>query len=648
MKKFFAVAALFISSQIFAQLIPQQREPDSSTLLDPVVLTATKLPQKQSNTGKVVSVIGKEQIEKNSSRTVAQLLNEQAGITISGALNNLGTNQTIYMRGASSGRTLVLLDGIPVNDPTMINNEFDLNLLSLNNIERIEVCRGAQSTLYGSDAVAGVINIITMKNDVAKPFNIKTTLSGGKYDTYRGNTQLYGKADKLTYAVRYGKLMSRGFSSAYDSTGKKGFDNDGVNSDVASASLQLQATDHLSFRTFAQYSHYRSELDAGAFSDERDYTAKNKSLITGGGFQYGKKNVTFRGNYQYSYINRNYFNDRTDIPGFIVAATDDYFGQNQFVELYSSIGLGRGFTLLSGADYRFSSIRSQYSAQTSFGGFTNTLRDTAHHQSSLYASLFYKALHEKLNAELGGRLNEHSRYGRNYTFTFNPSYSINKQFRLFASIATGFKAPTLFQLYSNSGNKDLKPEQSKTYEAGIHHTISKIQNRVVYFHREIENGLDFNYLTFHYFNFLHQTVNGLELETAAQPVTGLTISGNYTFLDSKEKTQSRINFKDTTYSYLLKRPKHHVNLSVGYQIQKGPFISVAAKYASSRYDVGGYAANDVLLKSYWLLNAYAEYKIESHLKVFADAQNLTNKKFFDVRGYNSIPFIFNGGVTITL
>src|SRR5215213_8813266 len=116
MKKNFAVAALFISSQLAAQT-------DSSKTLDPVVLTANKLPQKQSSTGKVISVISKEQIEKSAGRTIAQLLNEQAGITINGALNNLGTNQTIYMRGAASGRTLVLLDGIPVNDPTMINNE---------------------------------------------------------------------------------------------------------------------------------------------------------------------------------------------------------------------------------------------------------------------------------------------------------------------------------------------------------------------------------------------------------------------------------------------------------------------------------------------------------------------------------------------
>ena len=264
MRKFFVVTALFISSQLTAQT-------DSSRTLNPVVITANKIPQKQSSTGKVVSVITKEQIEKSSGRTVAQLLNEQAGLTINGALNVQGSNQTVYMRGASSGRTLILLDGIPVNDPTLINNEFDLNLISLNNVERIEVCRGAQSTLYGSDAVAGVVNIITLKNDVTKPFNTKATISGGNYGTFRGNVQVYGKAGKLDYTTRYGKLTSKGFSAAYDSTGSKGFDNDKYNSDVASAALQYAATENLSFRSFAQYSRYNKDLDAGVFADEKDF-----------------------------------------------------------------------------------------------------------------------------------------------------------------------------------------------------------------------------------------------------------------------------------------------------------------------------------------------------------------------------------------
>ncbi|HEX8315016.1 MAG TPA: TonB-dependent receptor, partial [Flavisolibacter sp.] len=375
----------------------------------------------------------------------------------------------------------------------------------------------------------------------------------------------------------------------------------------------------------------------------------NKSIIAGGGFQYRKENVTLRGNYQYSDISRNYRNDSLDIAGFTRFSTDDYYGKNQFVELYSSIGIAKGFTLLQGADYRYNSMRSKFYSLSSFGPFTSQFKDTAHSQSSAYASLFYNSPNEKLNVEIGGRLNVHSRYGNNMTYTFNPSYSFTQHFRVFGSVATGFKAPTLFQLFSPSnGRSDLKPEESKTIEGGVQQLHKKIQSRAVYFHRTIENGLDFNYISFRYFNFIKQTVKGLEVETTWLPLDGLTINANYTHLNPDETTQSRVNFKDTTYNYLLRRPEHSINLSVGYQVKSGPFISLSGKYVSDRHDVGGYQRADVLLDKYFLLNAYAEYQLKPSLKVFADAQNITNKKFFDVRGYNSIPLLFNAGITFSI
>ena len=251
-KKILVVAAVIISSQLQAQK-------DSSKIMDEVVLTATKTLQKQSATGKVITVINKEQIEKSTGKTVSQLLNEQAGITINGAFNNAGSNQSVYMRGASGGRTLILLDGIPVNDPSLINNEFDLNLLSLNDVERIEVCRGAQSTLYGSDAVAGVINIITVKQDISRRFNVKAMLSGGSYGTFRGNLQLYGKVNRFVYTLRYAKLSSKGFSTAYDSTGTKDFDKDKYNGDVMNAMVKYQLTTAFAVKAFVQNSRYKSK-----------------------------------------------------------------------------------------------------------------------------------------------------------------------------------------------------------------------------------------------------------------------------------------------------------------------------------------------------------------------------------------------------
>ena len=645
-KKILFVAACITGSALFAQLVPPLRE-DSSKTLNPVIITANKIPQKQSTTGKVITVITKEQIERSSGRTVAQLLNEQAGITINGALNNLGANQTVYLRGASVGRTLILMDGIPVYDPSFINNDFDLNLLSLNNIESIEICRGAQSTLYGSDAVAGVINIITIKKDITKPFNVTATAGAGSYGTFRGNVQLYGKEDKLTYAVRYAKLSSKGFSSAYDSTGTKGFDNDNYNGDVASASMQYQVSNNISLRTFIQYSYYKTALDAGAFTDEKDYYVKNKSVITGFNAHYQKNNVSLTANYQYSNDKRNYFNDSLDRPGFVIFSTDDYVGQTQFAEVFTNIGLSKNFTFLQGADYRYSNFHSNYFSISSYGPYTSVFKDTSVSQSSLYSSLLYHDAKEKLNIELGGRLNVHSRYGSNSTYTFNPSYNIDDHYRIFGSIATGFKAPTLYQLYSSYGNLNLNPEKSKTYEIGFQQQHEKITNRIVYFNREIKNGIDFNNITFQYFNFAKQTVNGIEFESRIEPIKNFTLTANYTYLKPTESSESRITFKDSVYSYLLRRPAHNFNITAAYNFKNGFYLSASGKYVGKRYDVVGYQMPDVQLAGYFLLSAYAGYKFKKYIKLFADAQNITNKKFFDVAGYNSIPFLLNGGITFT-
>ena len=638
-KEFFIAAAVFFSSYAQAQ------QDTTAKTLDEVIITANKFAQKQSATGKVVTVIAKEQMEKSSGRSLTQILNEQAGITISGSLNNIGTNQTLFMRGASSGRTLILVDGIPVNDPTSISNDFDLNLFSLNNVERVEIARGAQSTLYGSDAIGGVVNIITIKKDVTKPFNVKTTLAGGNYGTFRGNIQVYGKADKLTYTTRYAKLNSKGFSAAYDSTGTKNFDRDGYNGDIANSSLQYQLSNDFSLRTFIQHSSYKNDLDASIFTDEKDFTAKNRSLITGAGFNYTKNNISVTGNYQYTENKRNFYNDSIDVPSFSKFSTNDYFGKTQFAELYSSIRLGNNFTLLHGADYRFAKMDSRFFSISSFGPFTSLFKDTSLSQASLYSSLFYHTLSDKLNIELGGRLNVHSRYGNNQTYTFNPSYSFTDHFRIFGSIATGFKAPTLFQLYSSSGKRDLKPERSKTYEIGLQQKHNKIGTRLVYFHREIKDGIDFDFIKFKYFNFNRQNVNGIEVETNVRPVNNFTITANYTYLDPKEISQSRITFKDTTYRQLLRRPKHNLNLTTGYQFDNGLYVSASGKYIGDRFDVGAFKKPDVLLESYFLLGAYAEYKFKNYIKLFVDAQNITSKKFFDVRGYNSIPFLINAGVT---
>ncbi len=637
---------LLSTSMLVSILAFSQQDTLHGNELDPVIVTANKTEQKQSTTGKVISIISKEQIEKSAGKTVAELLNEQAGITINGALNNAGSVQTLYMRGAASGRALILVDGIPVNDPSMINNEFDLNLFSINDVERIEICKGAQSTLYGSDAIAGVINIITIKNNISTPFNFKSTITGGSLGTFKGNLQLYGKEDKFSYTARYSKLVSNGFSAAYDSTGKNNFDKDGYNGDAASASLQYQATKKLLFKAFSQYSEYKAGVDVGPFIDATNYDIHNKSLNTGTGFQYKNDILSFVGNYQYSKMQRNY-NDNASIPNANFFELNNYNSIAQFAELYTNIKLHQYFSVLIGTDYRYSSMNNQYNSASIWGPYNSVFNDTSMHQNSFYASLFFS--YKNLHVETGLRYNHHSRYGTNYTYTFNPSFKINDAFRIFGSIASGFKAPSIYQLFdSYSGNNNLQAETSVNYEIGVQHQLKNFNQRLVLFYRDINNGIDYNYISYQYFNFTSQKVNGLEYEITTHPTKKINITANYSLLLSKESTESRISFNDTTYNYSLRQPKNTINITAAYQVSKAFYASISGKYVSKRYDVGGYSQADVSLNDYFLLSAYAEYQACKNAKFFIDAQNITNKKFFDVRGYNSIPFLLNAGITIHL
>ncbi len=639
-KKIIALSVCFIATMplVFGQQKDSLQKSSNASQLEDVIVTANKIEQKQDGTSKVITVITAAQIQQNAGRTIAQLLNEQAGLSLPGALSNLGSVPSIYMRGAASGRTLILLDGAPVGDPSMISNEFDLNLVPLNQVERIEILKGAQSTLYGSDAIGGVINIITKSKSGAGG-----GFSYGSYGTKQGNFQFNSNFKKLDVAIGFENQNADGFSSAKDITNNKNFDKDGYQNNSFFVKAKYQIDSLWNLQLSSRKTSYTSAIDYGGFMDDRDNEFKNATTMSGLVLKYKKAKTNFQFQYQYTTQDRTYFNDSADRK-YIIFENNQYAGTTHFADAFLSTPIHKNIQWIIGTDFRYGSYNQIYESISQWGPYNDIFRDTFQFQNAIYTSALINDDAKKWLLELGARYNNHNRFGNNQTFTFNPSYALSDQVRLIASVSTGFKAPSLYQL---SYNDQLNAETSFNTEFGISFRKGQVFARAVYYNRNIKNGIDYNYIDYNFFNFIQQKVNGLEIEIQHPINEQHHFSLNYTLMNGQETNQNRITTTDTvTYHYLLKRPTHSLNAQWNYTINNKWNTSLTGRFISERKDVGGYASPDVTLGYYTLLNANIQYKWSKRVLVFANGQNLLNDNFTEVNGYNTIGRMLQFGIRL--
>jgi vitamin B12 transporter len=615
-KKIFVVAAVLIGSHLLAQ------EDTASKTMDEVVITANKFPQKESGTGKVVSIITKEQIEKSGGKDLSQLLNEQTGIIINGATSNQGTYKSLYMLGATSAYTLILLDGVPLNDPTGVGGTFDIRLLSLDNIERIEILKGSQSTLYGSNAVAGVINIISKKPTSVKPL-LDGLLTYGSYNSFKGSANVSQKTKVFEYDVNYTYNNTDGISEANDTTGNAGFDKDGFKQQAIQAIVGINVTDKFKLSPYYRFTEFKGDYDADAFIDAPNhYTA---SLVnTGLTGHYFHKTGAVHFNYGYDFTKRDYLSQYGEFN------TKGKFHQ---AEAYTDQHFNDNVRLVAGLNYQSYRIAAP---------------DTTNSIISPYASLILKS-NKGLSAEIGGRFNHHNQYGNNFTYSFNPSYLPGDHLKLFVNITSGFRAPSIFELFGTFGaNPNLKPEKSATQEAGLQAMLlnKKLEFTVTGFNRNIKDVII--YESNGYENRDKQHDYGAELEAGYSINQQLSVKINYAYVDGK--ITQKIAAKDTSYYNLIRRPKHNAHLVVNYQASKNFFISsslqITGKRTDTYYDPMTFLPSAVELKAYALWNLYAQYRfLKKKLSVFVDAKNLTNKKnYYEIYGYGVQGLNITGGI----
>ena len=638
-RKFLVMAAIIISSQLHAQ--------DSAIVkqLDEVIVTANRVEQKQSSTGKMVTVINQETLQRNAGKTLAEIINYQAGIFINGANNNAGTNPDVYLRGAGTGNTLILIDGIPVGDPSNINNTFDLNMISLGQVERVEILKGAQSTLWGSDAVAGVINIITKKAE-KNIINPTAMLSYGTYQTFRGNVGLNGTINKFSYHLVYDFMNTGGFPVAHDSTGKMNFKNDDFNQISFQAKLGYQFNDHFSLKAFSTQSKYHGSTDPGAFQNDKDDYFTNKNSLQNFELLYMNKGMQMHLSQSFLQNTRSYLNDSASVSGFDIYSKGDYHGKTAVTELFGNFALGHNIKLISGLQSMTQQTDQHYLSISMYGPYETALGDSAKVTNvAMYHSILITGK-SGFDVEAGLRYNHHSIYGNNLTYTFNPSYHISDFVKLFFNISSAYKIPSLYQLYSEYGNKNLTPEKSVNTEIGLQvFTKNKKSNfRLAAFKRDIKDLIVFytdpNTYASNYINRDKQHDYGFELESTIGFSKKSNWLNNLTYVDG-EGENAGIKTKN-----LYRRPNFIWNSTFKAELANGFTVAPSFRFIGDRLK-GMYDEGPNKMPAYYTIDVYVGYVITKKCRAFVDLKNITNQEYFDIVGYNSKRFNMMTGVSIS-
>ncbi len=618
-----------LATNLFANNLKAQENPVHS--LDDVVITAARTPKKQSETGKVVRVITAEKLAQSQGRSLSQVLNEVAGITIGGSGNNPGDIKTVYMRGANAGNTLILIDNIAVNDASGISGEFNFASIPIDQIERIEILKGGNSTLYGSDAVAGVINIITKKG-IGK-LNTSFLATAGSYKNFKQALSLNGQIERTSVAINFSNQDADNFSTSKSANEEFEFESDPSHQKGLNVNIGQQITDHFVLRSLIQTGTASAQLDYGAFTDATGYDYQKNTLLAAvsGTYDPGKMRIDF--NISENKV-KNLFNDNNSIT--------NNKGDILTAEANITYPVGSFLNVISGFNLKHSSTE-QINPYSSALYADNNI-------NSIFTSAFLKT-NSGFNFELGGRYNKHSVYGDNFTYTINPSYVIDSRYKIYFNLSSAYKIPSLYQLFSEYGNLALRPENSKSYEAGFDLDLipSKLNINLNSFVREIENVIDFGQLQsgkYAYINQNQQKDKGFEFEVGFKPASVINLTAYYAYVEGNQINDAN------TVNNLFRIPKNSVGATADLILSKAFDLNFSYKFSGSRTD--RYFDNDTFelkqsdLSSYHLLNTHLQFKPSAKLILFTEVQNILNQDYVEFAGYNTMGINFNSGLRLTL
>jgi len=638
----FGILFLGISLVGFAQ---QKIDTVQVQKLDEIVVTDSKFKLKRENSGKVITKITQEELQQLQGKSIATILNATAGIEINGTKSNAGQNLNYYIRGGRNRQVVVLIDGVAITDASQISNDYDLRLLNADQVESIEILKGASSTLYGSGAATAVINIkLKEASKKAISANFRSVIGSNqsqKETTYnakdfKNSVSVNGTLNKFSYLASFGNQFTNGLSSL--SSGIEP-DKDAFNAINGQFKLGYKASKNFKIGIFGSFDDFKADFDDTYSGSEINDMSETNQYRFGVSPELAYKNGCLTLNAIYNHTKRTI---SSSYPAIYKAESivSDIFNRYKFDnKFYTVLGLNfqqnnmESFAIPYGSQYLEQSINPNNAKFTIIDPYANMV----------YVSEF------GLNINTGLRLNNHSEYGSHLVYSLNPSFKKTLDFgyiKVLTSYSTAYITPSLYQLFEPTyGNIDLKPEENATIEFGTELNLkNKAVFGLVYFNRRETNFINFvdlgNYI-YGYKN-VNNTFN----------TSGIEFTGDFEF-SKAIKMKSNVTYTHVDDDLNLRIPKFKGNTSILYDVSKRTFMSLSYQYNDARTDAffndATYTTDQISLKSYSLLDFYVSHKIiNNKVMFFANITNILNENYQELFGYSTLGRNVSLGLNIAL
>jgi len=596
--------------------------------LEETVVTATRTATPTREIASSVTVITGDEIRKSGLFNVSDVLQRVIAIDIA-RTGGQGQPTSVFIRGADSGQTLVLIDGVEANDPISTTRSFNFANLTTDNIERIEIIRGPQSVLYGSNAMGGVINIIT-KRGKGKP-TLSLSAEGGSFDTSRETANLAGRTGKFNYSASASRLDTNGISAASANDGNS--EKDGYGNTTLSTKLGYEILKDMKLELVARYVKTLSDFDnkGGIGGDDPNAATDGKELFLKTQLNLKLFNGFWKQKFGLSITDYDrHANNPADVahPNDIQKSRfNSRLNRFNWLNIFS---ISEANTLTAGFKHEEASGSSDSFFKSSFGAFTSIFGKKTQQDTAYFLEDQLKLM-DALFSTLGIRVDDYGRFGKVTTWRATTAYVIDATgTKLKATYGTGFKIPSLFQRFSDYGNENLEPERSAGWDAGIEQAFfsGRFSSGATYFRNDFTNLINFDTGSFKYKNVGAAETSGWELFLSARPFESVTLTANYTRTDTKD---------NATGEELLRRAQDKFNLSAGYGFDGGGNINASVVHTGARFDndFSSFPAKRIKLDAYTVVDLSGSYKVTHRISFFGRVDNLFNANYEQVKGYGT-------------